>query len=124
MRGLAFAAGGLVLFLILDFTLESIIPDSSVRQLLMLAGCNILVALSLNVINGMAGQFSIGHAGFVGIGAYTGAIVAGNIHVALGSGDPTFAHSFIVMPAVLAFSGQVITGLVEFSGPVRSRLVA
>jgi hypothetical protein len=28
------------------------------------------------------------------------------------------------MPAVLAFSGQVITGLVEFSGPVRSRLVA
>ena len=28
------------------------------------------------------------------------------------------------MPAVLAFSDQVITGLVEFSGPVRSRLVA
>jgi hypothetical protein len=34
------------------------------------------------------------------------------------------AHGAIVMPAVLAFSGQVITGLVEFSGPVRSRLVA
>jgi len=30
----------------------------------------------------------------------------------------------IVMPAVLAFLDQVITGLVEFSGPVRSRLVA
>jgi hypothetical protein len=28
------------------------------------------------------------------------------------------------MPAVLASSAQVITGLVEFSGPVRSRLVA
>ena len=30
----------------------------------------------------------------------------------------------IVTPAVLAFLDQVITGLVEFSGPVRSRLVA
>jgi hypothetical protein len=28
------------------------------------------------------------------------------------------------MSAVLAFSDQVISGLVEFSGPVRSRLVA
>jgi hypothetical protein len=28
------------------------------------------------------------------------------------------------MQAVLAFSGQVITGLIEFSAPVRSRLVA
>jgi hypothetical protein len=30
----------------------------------------------------------------------------------------------IVMTAVLASSDQVITGLLEFSGPVRSRLVA
>jgi len=28
------------------------------------------------------------------------------------------------MPAVLAFSDQVISGLVDFSGTVRSRLVA
>lgn len=34
------------------------------------------------------------------------------------------ARGAIVMPAVLAFSDQVITGLVEFSGPVRSHLVA
>jgi hypothetical protein len=30
----------------------------------------------------------------------------------------------IAIPTVLAVSDQVITGLVEFSGPVRSRLVA
>ena len=46
-----------------------------------LFACNVVIALSLNVINGMAGQFSIGHAGFVGIGAYTGAVVASNLHV-------------------------------------------
>ena len=70
------AVGVLALVLVLDFFLKTIIPDSSIRQLLMLAACNVLVALSLNVINGMAGQFSIGHAGFVGIGGYTSAILA------------------------------------------------
>src|SRR6266481_3293518 len=60
----------------LEFGLEPLIPDSSIRQLLMLAAIYVMVAVSLNVINGMAGQFSIGHAGFVGIGAYTSAIVA------------------------------------------------
>ena len=80
------AAGVLVVVLLLDFFLKSIIPDSSIRQLLMLAACNVLVALSLNIINGMAGQFSIGHAGFVGIGGYTSAVMASNLHASLGGG--------------------------------------
>jgi len=36
-------------------------------------GIFIILAVSLNLINGMAGQFSLGHAGFWAIGAYTGA---------------------------------------------------
>jgi branched-chain amino acid transport system permease protein len=68
---------------------------------------NCVIALSLNIINGMAGQFSIGHAGFVGIGAYTGAVIAGNLHVSLGGGDPQFGRSFIVMPIVLLASGTI-----------------
>src|SRR6478672_1345512 len=79
----------------LDFGFEALIPDSSIRQLLMLAAVYVMVSVSLNVINGMAGQFSIGHAGFVGIGAYTAAIIAGHLHVALGSGDPQFKNSFL-----------------------------
>src|SRR3954469_6967460 len=82
----------------LELGFEHIVPDAAWRQLALFAMVNVVVALSLNVINGMAGQFSIGHAGFVGIGAYTAAIVAGNIHAALGYGDVDFAHSFIVLP--------------------------
>src|SRR6187549_4163568 len=74
--------------------LERIIPDTAWRQLALFAMVNVVVALSLNVINGMAGQFSIGHAGFVGIGAYTAAIVAGNMHKALGADDIFFSNSF------------------------------
>ncbi len=107
MRGLAIAAAVIVVVLLLDVGLDAIIPDSSIRQLVMLAAVNVLVAVSLNVINGMAGQFSIGHAGFVGIGAYTSAVVASHIHQSLGGGLPTFAHSFIVVPIALVASGAV-----------------
>lgn len=36
---------------------------------------NIILAVSLNMINGYTGQFSIGHAGFMAVGAYTSAII-------------------------------------------------
>lgn len=36
---------------------------------------NVILAVSLNLINGYTGQFSIGHAGFMAIGAYTSAII-------------------------------------------------
>src|SRR3954471_20102603 len=102
--------GVLVVVLLLDFSLKAIIPDSSIRQLLMLAACNILVALSLNIINGMAGQFSIGHAGFLGLGGYTSAIVASHLHQMLGAGTPTFAKSFIVVPVSL-LAAAVVGGI-------------
>lgn len=106
-RRLAVLVASLVVVLALDFTLEAVIPDSSVRQLLMLASCNILVALSLNIINGMAGQFSIGHAGFLLLGAYSSAIVSGHLHEWLGGGPATFAHSFLVVPLGLLLSAAV-----------------
>lgn len=36
---------------------------------------NIILAVSLNLVTGFAGQFSLGHAGFMSIGAYVGALV-------------------------------------------------
>jgi branched-chain amino acid transport system permease protein len=66
---------------------------------------NVIVALSLNVINGMAGQFSIGHAGFVGIGAYTAAVVAGNLHLKLNTDDILFWNSFLILPPALLAAG-------------------
>jgi branched-chain amino acid transport system permease protein len=89
----------------LELGFEHIVPDTAWRQLALFAMVNVVVALSLNVINGMAGQFSIGHAGFVGIGAYTGAVVAGNLHQRLGGGEVLFKNSFLVMPPALIAAG-------------------
>src|SRR4051812_19999528 len=44
-------------------------------NLLLFAGINIILAVSLTVVNGFTGQFSIGHAGFMALGGYTAAAV-------------------------------------------------
>src|SRR5882724_3721763 len=42
-------------------------------RVIMLAGINVILAVSLNLITGFTGQFSIGHAGFMAVGAYSSA---------------------------------------------------
>ncbi len=44
-------------------------------HILLFMGINMILAVSLNLINGFTGQFSLGHAGFMGIGAYVSAIL-------------------------------------------------
>jgi branched-chain amino acid transport system permease protein len=44
-----------------------------IQQTLDLVLVNIILAMSLNLVNGYTGQFSLGHAGFMAIGAYTSA---------------------------------------------------
>jgi branched-chain amino acid transport system permease protein len=40
------------------------------NRIIIMIGINITLAVSLNIINGHAGQFSLGHAGFMAVGAY------------------------------------------------------
>jgi len=42
-------------------------------KLLVVIGINIVLAVSLNIVNGFTGQFSIGHAGFMALGGYVAA---------------------------------------------------
>src|SRR5947208_15125117 len=45
------------------------------NRIIVMMGINITLAVSLNIINGHAGQFSLGHAGFMAIGAYFAAFL-------------------------------------------------
>src|SRR5881394_4407978 len=38
-------------------------------------GIAIILAVSLNLVNGLTGQFSIGHAGFMAVGGYVAAVL-------------------------------------------------
>ncbi len=68
---------------------------------------NVLSATALNVVNGMAGQFSIGHAGFVGIGAYMGGALAAHAAILLKippaamRDNLSFVQSLMIVPVVL-----------------------
>jgi branched-chain amino acid transport system permease protein len=42
-------------------------------RIVLLIGLAIILAVSLNLVNGVTGQFSIGHAGFMALGGYTAA---------------------------------------------------
>ena len=44
--------------------------DDYFLNILVLMGINVILAVSLNLVNGYTGQFSLGHAGFMAVGAY------------------------------------------------------
>ncbi len=69
-------AGALIL-LALSYTLPaSGLLNPYVVQILMYVGINMILTLSLNLVNGYMGEFSVGHAGFMAIGAYVSAIAS------------------------------------------------
>ncbi|MFZ2958156.1 MAG: branched-chain amino acid ABC transporter permease [Candidatus Ozemobacteraceae bacterium] len=44
-------------------------------QILIYVGINIILAASLNIVNGYMGEFSVGHAAFMAVGAYASSLV-------------------------------------------------
>ncbi|HET7824384.1 MAG TPA: branched-chain amino acid ABC transporter permease [Anaeromyxobacter sp.] len=50
--------------------LQSVMP-ADYGLIVVSMGVNVVLAVSLNVVNGFTGQFSLGHAGFMAVGAYT-----------------------------------------------------
>lgn len=68
---IALAIGGCFLLQLIGGQLSSYL-----QSLLILAGVYVTLSVSLNLINGITGQFSIGHAAFYMIGAYTAGALA------------------------------------------------
>jgi len=71
-------------------------------------GIMISLAVSLNLINGFTGQFSLGHAGFMAVGAYTSAIVTTYLSV---HGFAMAGFTGIVGFAVALILGGVLAAL-------------
>lgn len=66
-------------------------------------GINIILATSLNLINGYTGQFSLGHAGFMAVGAYGGALLTTVQGAAL---RPWVGgHEWLLFPLALVVGG-------------------
>ncbi len=68
--------------------LQSMIANKSISRTLkgqLVPICSwVIMAISLNLVIGFSGELSLGHAGFMSVGAYTGAIVSGYLLTARG----------------------------------------
>src|SRR5215207_3077612 len=78
-RKIAVIAATVAALLALNYVFEYGFGDFQINpyyaRIINLIGINITLAVSLNLINGLAGQFSIGHAGFMAVGGYTATYV-------------------------------------------------
>jgi branched-chain amino acid transport system permease protein len=75
-------------------------------QILLIVGIFITLTLSLNLINGLCGQFSLGHAGFWGVGAYASAVYS--VYFAL----PIPTPLNMIIALIVGFLASAITGLI------------
>jgi branched-chain amino acid transport system permease protein len=71
-------------------------------------GINVILAVSLNLINGHTGQFSLGHAGFMAVGAYTAAKIS---IVCSALVPPAFAPLIFVVALIAGGLLAAIAGL-------------
>ena len=67
-------------------------------------GINLVLAVSLNLVNGFTGQFSLGHAGFMAVGAYLSAAVTLFVgpHVLDESGGTALMQGALFLAALIA----------------------
>ena len=80
MRSLFMKKWGLLLVLLLIFPLTIVLPKLGIINpyidlVLKYIGINIILTISLNLVNGYMGEFSVGHAGFMAIGAYAASLL-------------------------------------------------
>ena len=82
--------------------------DSSLLFLLEKVAISIILAVSLSMVVGFLGELSLGHAGFMCVGAYLGGKVAVLLEPSLGNSPLTLLIALVVGAAVAAVCGVII----------------
>ena len=92
---------GLVIFAVLQTLITERIMSSFWQLNSIIIGINVIMAVSLNLINGYTGQFSLGHAGFMAVGAYVGVVLTTFFHL-------PFAVALLAGGAAAGFLGFLV----------------
>ena len=72
-------------------------------------GISIVMAVSLDLINGHAGQFSLGHAGFMAVGAYVSAVITNHFNdLPPVTAEIVFASALVAGGFVAAAAGLLV----------------
>jgi branched-chain amino acid transport system permease protein len=102
MRGAVPLVVGFLAAIAMQLAIGPVVGPFAVK-LLMDIGINVILAVSLNLVNGFTGQFSIGHAGFMAVGGYV-------------AGATTYYGSFLLWGGPQVQPGWLSSGDVLFVG--------
>lgn len=93
----------LILYAVMQLMITTGFINSYLLMNIMIIGINIMLAVSLNLITGFTGQFSLGHAAFMSVGAYTSAIATAKLGLPFPVG--------ILLAAVTAGLAGILIGI-------------
>ena len=68
----------------------------------------VVMALSLNLVVGISGELSLGHAGFMSVGAFTGVIVATSLQASVTFGSLRLILAILIGAVFAALAGVII----------------
>ncbi len=78
--------------------------DAFIQLILIYLMINMILGMSLNLVNGFTGQFSLGHAGFMAIGAYVSAYLSTFFP------ETTGGLALLLFPVAALFGGMAAAG--------------
>ena len=92
-------------YALITFLIKGGVLNRQYTSLIVPIGVNIMLAVSLNLVTGFLGELSLGHAGFVSLGAYAGALFTLNTDM----GDlPSIIAAMLIGGVVAAIFGFLI----------------
>ncbi len=103
-------AGVIIAFVVLMILREMGMLSRSLSGMLIPICCYVVMAISLNLTVGVLGELSLGHAGFMSVGAFTGVIVAMSLSTVLPS-DPLRLVIAMIAGAIIAAVAGFVVGI-------------
>ena len=100
--------GVIVAFVVVSLLKSGGALSSSLSGLLIPVCCYVVMALSLNLTVGVLGELSLGHAGFMSVGAFSGVIAAMSLQSAIPFAPLRLAVAMVVGALFAAVAGVVV----------------
>ena len=102
--------GVIIAFIVMNALMNEGLLTRSMKGQLVPICCYIVMAVSLNLTVGILGELSLGHAGFMSVGAFTGVVTAMSLQSAIPS-DGVRLTLAIVMGAIFAGIAGTLVGI-------------
>ena len=97
-----------VAFLVMQLLASQDMLSNSTRGYLVPICAYIVMAVSLNLVVGVSGELSLGHAGFMGVGAFVGVVISGSLKGAVDSDALRLVLSMVGGGLMAGVAGVII----------------